>query len=117
MTCPFCGSTQSFLTEVLALTQTGTQCPNCWSRLSSGGDTPLSKWQSRLDGRSSFRRELPGNNRVRSSDSDFVDVGGLPEMILQCAGPVPHGQKRVPGHTLRIPPSVYALSRCVSTSR
>jgi hypothetical protein len=40
MTCPFCGHTQNFLTEVLAHTQTGTQCSNCWNHLSQGGGTP-----------------------------------------------------------------------------
>lgn len=37
MTCPFCGHALNFLKEVLALTQTGTQCPKCWSRLSPDG--------------------------------------------------------------------------------
>lgn len=40
MICPFCGHTLNFLTEVLALTQTGTQCPNCWNHLSIGRGTP-----------------------------------------------------------------------------
>jgi len=40
MTCPFCGHALNFLTEVLALTQTGTQCPNCWNPLSQGRGTP-----------------------------------------------------------------------------
>lgn len=40
MICPFCGHTLNFLTEVLALTQTGTQCPNCWNHLSQGRGTP-----------------------------------------------------------------------------
>ena len=69
MTCPFCGHTQNFLTEFLALT--GTQCQKCWSRLSPDSGTPLCKWQSHLDGRSPFRRELPRNNPVRSSRLRF----------------------------------------------
>ena len=71
MTCPFCGHAQNFLTEVLALTQTGTQCPKCWSRLSPDSDTPLHKWQSRLHGQSSFKRGMTRNNRVRSSRPRF----------------------------------------------
>jgi len=39
MTCPLCGHTLSFLTEVLALTQAGTQCPKCWSRVAPGRGT------------------------------------------------------------------------------
>jgi hypothetical protein len=39
MVCQFCGHTLNFLTEVLALTQTGTQCPNCWNHLSQGRGT------------------------------------------------------------------------------
>lgn len=37
MACPFCGHALNFLKEVLALTQTGTQCPKCWRRLSPDG--------------------------------------------------------------------------------
>jgi hypothetical protein len=40
MICPYCGHTLNFLTEVLALTQTGAQCPNCWNHLSQGRGTP-----------------------------------------------------------------------------
>jgi hypothetical protein len=40
MTCPFCGHTLDFLTEVLALTQSGTQCPKCWNRVSPERGTP-----------------------------------------------------------------------------
>jgi hypothetical protein len=39
MTCPFCGHTLNFLTEVLAFTQTGAQCSNCWNHLSQGRGT------------------------------------------------------------------------------
>ena len=39
MTCPLCGHTLSFLTEVLALTQAGTQCPKCWNCVSPGRGT------------------------------------------------------------------------------
>jgi hypothetical protein len=45
MTCPFCGHALNFLTEVLALTQTGTQCPNCWNHLPQGRGIPANPSQ------------------------------------------------------------------------
>lgn len=33
MTCKLCGHALSHLTAVLAQTETGTQCPNCWTPL------------------------------------------------------------------------------------
>jgi predicted amidophosphoribosyltransferase len=45
MICPYCGHTLNFLTEVLALTQTGAQCPNCWNHLSHRAYAQnLSRW-------------------------------------------------------------------------
>jgi hypothetical protein len=43
MTCPFCGHSLNFITEVLAPTQTGTQCPKCWSRLSTDRGAPANR--------------------------------------------------------------------------
>ena len=40
MICPFCGHTLNFITEVLALTQTGAQCPSCWNHVSPRRGTP-----------------------------------------------------------------------------
>ena len=39
MNCPICGHNLSFLTEALAFTRVGTQCPKCWSFLSQGQGT------------------------------------------------------------------------------
>jgi hypothetical protein len=50
MTCPFCGHTLGFLTEVLAFTQSGSQCPKCWSRVSPERGTPPNR---------SHRRPVP----------------------------------------------------------
>jgi hypothetical protein len=56
MICPYCGHTLNFLTEVLALTQTGAQCPNCWNHLSHGWGTPAN---------SSLRRSVRLESKTR----------------------------------------------------
>lgn len=33
MNCPYCGRSLNMLEEVLAATETGTQCRNCWKML------------------------------------------------------------------------------------
>jgi hypothetical protein len=69
MTCPFCGHTLNFLTEVLALTQTGTQCPKCWSLLSPGRSTPANRSRRRpvpLESKTSGHR-TPAKRAAHSS--------------------------------------------------
>ncbi len=49
MICPFCGHTLNFLAQVLALTQTGAQCPNSWNHLSHGACRQIPRFQGQCD--------------------------------------------------------------------
>ena len=41
MDCPICGEKLPHITALLARTQVGTQCPNCWARLRGLEPRPL----------------------------------------------------------------------------